>query len=294
MSISTIAQAQQLDWLVVVYAGQHAPHYRVFEDTARSFVAAFLLSGKTAVLSKGFQPLKAKHCLVFGANVAQTSSFPAADTSIVVFNLEQLFDGSPWATPTYLALLGSVKEVWDYNGSNVEWLRTKGITALHVPLGYTPALETVQRALHEDTSEDNSPLDILFYGCINERRKSIIEQLMRKGLKVHTGNYNCFGKVRDRLLRRAALVLNVHYYHTKQLEVVRLTHLVANGALVLSEEGNDAQEQATWSEGVLFAPYEGLVDAALKWCRGSSQQEKKEQQQRAYAFARAHPQRLPC
>ncbi len=60
------------------------------------------------------------------------------------------------------------------------------------------------------------------------------------------------------------LVLNVHYYEAKVLEIVRLSLiLLANRIPVLSERGADPAEDATLADGVAFADYDHLIETGV-------------------------------
>ena len=68
--------------------------------------------------------------------------------------------------------------------------------------------------------------------------------------------YGVYGAERDALIARSKIVLNVHFYGAKVLEVVRLSHLLSNGAFVISEDGGehastDATEVALKGAGAL-------------------------------------------
>ena len=60
----------------------------------------------------------------------------------IIYNLEQLYEGSPYAHPLYLMLLKD-KEIWDYSKQNIEWLKQRGVgkEIKHVGMNYAPTLE---------------------------------------------------------------------------------------------------------------------------------------------------------
>ncbi len=123
-----------------------------------------------------------------------------------------------------------------------------------VPIGWVPQLTRIQAA-----EED---IDVLFYGSLNERRRAVLEELRRRGARVHVA-FGVYGAQRDSLVARSRIVLNVHYYQAKVFEIVRVSYLLANRRAVVSERGRDPREEAEFEHGVAFAPYDGLVDRCL-------------------------------
>jgi len=71
-----------------------------------------------------------------------------------------------------------------------------------------------------------SPIDILFYGGINSRRESILKHIMGRlqtdyGIKVMVVN-RVFGEDLLKLIAKARVVLNIHYYTNSILETDRI------------------------------------------------------------------------
>ncbi len=63
--------------------------------------------------------------LFFGAHTYAHSPHLLPKNAII-YNLEQLYEGSPYAHPLYLMLLKD-KEIWDYSKQNIEWLKQRGV-----------------------------------------------------------------------------------------------------------------------------------------------------------------------
>jgi hypothetical protein len=101
-----------------------------------------------------------------------------------------------------------------------------GVNALYLPVGYHEKLELIEQRQEKD-------IDVLFYGCVNERRKKVLDELAGTKLVVLFGKY---GKERDELIARSKIILNIHFYERKILEVVRISYLLNNGCFVVSEE----------------------------------------------------------
>ena len=86
-----------------------------------------------------------------------------------------------------------------------------------VPIGYTRELTRIRRVAPPD-------IDVLFIGSINPRRRAVLEQMHADGLRVQAA-FGVYGAERDALVARARIVLNVHFYEAKVLEMVRLSYL---------------------------------------------------------------------
>ena len=159
-------------------------------------------------------------------------------TNSIIFNLEQLYDGSKYVPLPYLELL-KLYEVWDYNSINQKWLKENlNITAKVIRLGYQKEFEQVE--FKYDHEKD---IDVLFYGPLNERRKHIISMLKNHtDIKVvHTG-CGIFGHDRNELIARSKIVINIHYHDTAILEYYRVLYLLNNNCFVITENSNDIND----------------------------------------------------
>jgi hypothetical protein len=190
---------------------------------------------------------------VLGANLLPAYPLPLAGDA-VLYNLEQVQPGSSWFRTELLDLFRRYA-VWDYSRRNVEALAALGIAVARlVPIGYVPELTRIAPAPAPD-------LDVLFFGSLNPRRIAVIERLRAAGLRAEAV-FGVYGAARDALIARAKVVLNVHYYEAKVLEMVRLSYLLANRCCVLSEVSSDREEDAALAGGVAFAAYDDLVARA--------------------------------
>ena len=144
----------------------------------------------------------------------------------ILCNFEQVHGDSSWMKLVYVDLVRR-HVTWDYSRRNVAaWQRyVPDARVLHVPLGYVPELTRIPGGVED--------IDVLFYGSLNERRERVLKGLEAKGLRVVSAIK--FGAERDELIKRAKLVLNVHYYDSKIFEMPRVAYLIANRKAVVSE-----------------------------------------------------------
>ncbi|MGB8842569.1 MAG: hypothetical protein WCC64_16030 [Aliidongia sp.] len=171
----------------------------------------------------------------------------------IIYNFEQVgADAVILNNPSFMTALGG-HCVWDYSFRNIERLRP---LIMHdrlqlVPVGYVPALTRIPHAPVQD-------IDVLFYGSGTERRRIILTGLRQTG--IHLANvFGAYGPARDALIARAKVVLNIHSYETKIMEVVRISYLLANRKAIVSELDLDTEMEPDLRDAVAGVPFDGLI-----------------------------------
>jgi ribosome-binding factor A len=149
-----------------------------------------------------------------------------------------------------------------------------------VPIGHVKELERIPENVNKD-------IDVLFYGLMNERREAIVSDLRDRGLNVVVST-NLFGENRDLLISRSKVVLNVHYYEAKVLEMVRISYLLTNGCVVVSEVGVESDLESALTNAVAFAEYDKIVETCVRLSR--SREVRDEFSKNARKAMRARPQ----
>ncbi len=240
-------------WAVTVVSPPGYGFSAAFAEVAETLVHGLRALGDDAVLSTD-PGLPGRRHLVLGTNLVPPTKTKLADGSIL-YNLEQIQEGSPWITRELLDLYRRFP-LWDYSEANADALVALGLPRpAVVPIGYAPSLTRIAPADVED-------IDVLFYGELNERREAVLRALAGRGASVHWA-HRVYGAERDALIARSKLVLNLHYYQAKVFEVVRVSYLLANRRAVVSERGCNPVEEAPFEEGVAFASYGELVERCL-------------------------------
>ena len=253
--------------LVRISPPDSAPSYGLDDAILPLFHALRSLGYETEILINRSNPRSRN--IVFGSCRAPRKTGRSLPKSSIIFNLEQIRDGSGWVNRDYLAHLRDFS-VWDYSPGNIAALDALGIRSVeHVPLGYVPEMTRISRDVPRD-------VDIVFYGLINERRHAVIKGLCDAGLKV-LATQEAFGNVRDALLARSRLLLNVHYSVPAKLELVRLGYAFANSRAVLSEWRADTEVPAGLEDSCAFFPYEELLDGARLLLADAGRRKKQEE-----------------
>jgi hypothetical protein len=172
----------------------------------------------------------------------------------IPYQLEQLSEKEGWFDSNVLRVLKNAYMVWDYSAENISFLKQQGIPAKLLPVGYHESLNVMKH----DSPKD---IDVLFYGCMNDRRRRILEELIALGYKVEY-LFGVYGQKRDAYIARAKIVLNIHFYESQILEVVRLAYLINNKVFVLSETScSNLLSGVT----LVTADYEELVGSVRKY-----------------------------
>jgi predicted nucleotidyltransferase len=170
----------------------------------------------------------------------------------IPYQLEQL-SSAAWNAFSENAkkVLSHAFKVWDYSSENVRFLKERGLSALHLPVGYHQSLEQVPQGRPKD-------IDVLFFGSMGERRQKVLNILEReKKVRLHA-LFGVYGRERDEFIARSKIVLNVHFYPAKIFEAVRISYLLNNRCFIVSEESEINPYRGVT---IPMFPYEQLPDA---------------------------------
>lgn len=232
----------------IVTPSPHAyVHAHAFDEVAQAIHAGLQELGHDSELRVGVFAAERVN-IIFGAHLMPRDLAPYPGS--ILFNLEQVIPGALWLTAEYLELMKRFK-VWDYSAANVAALRARGVPdAAYVPIGYAQCLEKIP-----PQSED---IDVLFYGCLNDRRRLVLQTLQQRGVRVQY-LYGVFGEERDQVIARSKIVLNVHFYEGARIEVARCFYLLINGKFVISEESGDMGSSGL-ADGMAVSAYTGLAE----------------------------------
>jgi hypothetical protein len=227
-------------------------HSAAFREVAESLHFGLLSLGHDSILTTQGHLAGRQH-IVLGSNLLPTYPLPIADSAIL-YNLEQVEMGGSWFKPELFNIFKRYA-LWDYSQKNALALAAMGIEVKQVlPIGYTKELTRFQAAPVQD-------IDVLFVGSLPPRRKAVLDQMGALGLRV-AAVFGLYGQERDKAISRAKLMLNVHMYDAKILEIVRISYLLANHCAVLSEHSSDLTEDNALAGGVAFAGYHHLAERA--------------------------------
>ena len=146
------------------------------------------------------------------------------DQKLVIFNSEQLPEDSVWTSPHYRNLLDK-NYVWDYSPANL--LKMKHGNTQLIDFYYCSQLSRL-------SIKKPAKYDLVFYGSINERRKKILDEIVKSGLRVKV-IFGAYGGERDALISESRAVLNLHYYDSQIFQQIRAFYPLTNRIPIISE-----------------------------------------------------------
>ena len=232
------------------------PHALCFLDQARYLRHHLGRLGIDCLLSKN-RLYRDRLNVVFGAHKGfdpkLTQDFPC-----VIFNLEQTGRDGANLTEAYLDLLRALPSL-DYDAANQSHYASTQqgpiVRFLDAPYlrGATPAPPLSQR-----------PIDLLFFGSINERRRRLIEQIEAAGCAVTMFDQALYGPERDAIIVQAKAVLNLHFYESGRIEQARISHCLSLGTPVISERKLTAEVPVEFEDTVFWQP----ADSIAQFIRG--------------------------
>lgn len=204
--------------------------------------------------------------IMFGMNI-YSGKIPQR---YVVYQLEQYT--SKWFNSRYVALLKNATSVWDYSKCNIARLLELGINAVHVPIRYNEVLlhdaieldtvgripRYVYRSKKRNTRrskrivDHNDYKDCIAIGTMCDIRKNVYKKIVAGGMSLVV-HKNIWGSDRVDAIRKSKIAVNVRYFASGILEVVRLSYLIANRIPVITHRSidNDLDNEYE-SYGVIF------------------------------------------
>lgn len=126
----------------------------------------------------------------------------------------------------------------EYNPLNYKYfkLNKPNINIFYIPLLYNPFLEHVySNIIKSRINLCDKDIDILFYGSLNKRRKSIIKKLKQKYIVVSINNVT--NDVLINYINRSKIILNIFFYDNNSVfDYYRNAFLLANKIFFISEK----------------------------------------------------------
>lgn len=184
----------------------------------------------------------------------------------VAFQMEQSVS-SRWFTGEYLRMLENSFAILDYSTTNIKKLTDMGLSPrqfFYLPVG--PLLGYGQ-ASSEAHADHGYEYDVIFYGDVNNARRQAFLAALEKVCKVKVVG-NLFGTKLHKVLRKAKLVVNIHYYEGALLETTRLWECLSLGKFVISERSSDMHEHEELTGLVDFVDVgdmNGMVERVHYW-----------------------------
>ena len=197
--------------------------------------------------------------IILGCHLLNMELRAQIPNTAIIFNTEQLSNETASWTQA-ICEWGRHFEIWDYSLRNIEFFKQAGLlNTKHFKIGYQKQLERIQM-------EDERPIDVLFYGSLNDRRIHVLQSLEQQNIKVKT-LFGVYGTERDEWIAKSKVVLNMHYYQTALFEIVRTFYLLTNQVAVVNEKGDTTSVDAHVEAGLCCVPYESLAAQCIELVR---------------------------
>ena len=213
-------------------------------DQARYFRWQFRRQGATVSLAKNRLRHGAVN-FVFGAHLGFDAAQCRRQACIFV-NLEQLGEGGATVSPEYLRLLAN-SAVVDYDAANLAAYAKDPQDVPIVTLQHAPYLKP------ENTMPlELRPIDLLFIGSMNERRRAWLDRIESFGHAVAVFDSALYGDERDQFIVQSKAVLNCHFYESSRFEQARVAHCLSLGTPVISERAAQTNPPEAFEDSVLW------------------------------------------
>ncbi len=199
---------------------------------------------------------------------------PQLPPCYICYQMEQTIN-SRWISDGYIDMLKHSGAVLDYSRVNEAFFaRYSGLKDkfYYVPMGVSGV------DIEDCIVPDNQDIDVLFYGDLNcDRRKRILAEL-EKSFKVRTES-DLFGERMHDLIRRAKVVVNIHYYEGALLETPRIAEVLSLGtSVIVSEKSSDIEEEARLQQLVDFVDLDNInmmKERISYWLNNPDERQKK-------------------
>lgn len=229
-------------------------HALGFLDQARYLRYQFRRLGAEVSLAKNRLRHDAIN-IVFGAHLGFDAEL-CRRYRCAFMNLEQLGEGGAAVSADYLELLRA-SCVIEYDADNRAAYGQPEAPLL--PLWHAPYLASA-----EPLPLEQRPIDLLFFGVLNERRAKMLAQIEAAGVAVAQFDAPLYGPERDDYIRLSKAVFNAHFYASSRFEQTRVAHCLSLGTPVVAERGPDTRPHAVFEDSVHWVNEATLADFFAK------------------------------
>jgi SAM-dependent methyltransferase len=257
--------------LTIIQAGADV-HAQSFLDPARYLRFHLMRSGHDVKIQKNRLCHDSVN-IIFGAHNGFLPEL-TQEFSIVFVNLEQLGEGGARVSREYIDLLAS-NPVIDYDLGNVSFYRQRADASTDdvalIEFGHAPYLERPGcRPLEE------RPIDLLFFGSLNYKRRDLIRNIEKCGVSVHVAQQPLYGPERDHLIQSSKAVLNIPFYDAGIFEQCRAFTALSLGTPVVALQNSAAPERyvnaVSWFSEDTLSGFFNDQFSTLSWFRSARAQ----------------------
>lgn len=130
-------------------------------------------------------------------------------------------------------LMRNAKHIFDYSKINIQYYSKYPFNIPNNKVSHL--LPPLVNYINNNDSYNDKPIDVLFVGTLNNRRKNIINNLLANNIKICVPQ-NCFGNNLTQIIKKSKIFLNIRFSNSVILETCRLHEaLLLNDIYIISE-----------------------------------------------------------
>jgi hypothetical protein len=196
--------------------------------------------------------------IIFGAQVLPIDFLKQLPGETIVYNFEQNRGLEKHEIRQEMQFIAKHLQIWEYSPSNLEsWKLLGADNPKLVPVGYAPVLTRIPKFNPQD-------IDVLIYGMSGDKRLNAFHRLSHAGLNIVFAS-GFYGQLRDSLIARSKIILNVNLYdHAQIFEVVRVSYLLANKKAVIATMDENTAVEKDLCESIKFTSMDKLVEDCME------------------------------
>ena len=184
--------------------------------------------------------------IIYGAHLGIPTSWHDPQYCNFFFNLEQIGLGGANITPQYLEIL-KTQNIIDYDVANVVSYRESPEEVSLVSFLNDPNLKS-----HNETPLEERPIDLLFFGCVNQKRQNFINKIESCGWDVTVFDQPTYAQERNNIIQQSKAVINTSFYESNRFEQIRAYSVLSMGTAFISEQNSKTKKPSGYEDTVFW------------------------------------------
>ncbi|NOT16336.1 MAG: glycosyltransferase family 1 protein [Methylotenera sp.] len=194
--------------------------------------------------------------------VITSHAFRHMPQTYFVYQMEQSV-ATRWFRPKHRKKLYRAAAIMDYSQANIAFLHQHQFEKNQVY--FMPVSFLLGDNAHLDAPAYD--YDVLFYGSTKNKRRQAYLHELSKHFNVKVIN-NLYGDDISQTLKRAKIVVNIHFYENALLETTRIFECISTGVFVISEESADIMDHQDLLSEIAFVPVgdiQAMINSVTYW-----------------------------
>jgi hypothetical protein len=153
---------------------------------------------------------------------------------------------------------------------------------------YTSNFRFGYSLLNEIEFEESKPIDVLFYGSLNDRRRNILSKIDNCKILDPTDTNSWFPNLWNSI-RNSKIVLSINYYNSSNNDMARIAPLLSNNIFTISEKCSD--ERVNNIEDLIIVDYNDIPDVCKYYLKHP--EKRISMKKRGYEYIIRNPIKIP-